>query len=239
MKLKITLIAALLSLPFAANAQSTTEAGLDGSFASIACEVRPQPNQDGTMGEWWLTRKITIADNRIEAEFVTYAGPGCDFALQELHFAGSVKIVGESAVMAGAVAADLTIDDYVRIKPLAQGFADFLNSAPEGACLSAEWAIGNARDILADGCLVLGVQPNTPTIEHEVLAVSGDTIYFGARPTDGSFITSPDKRPKALLGGAARLYPCHHILKPQVFAPIHLGRERVDSLTDSPYTRAH
>ncbi|MEO1797382.1 MAG: hypothetical protein AAFR53_10255 [Pseudomonadota bacterium] len=35
-----------------ATAQSTTEAGLDGQYASIACEVRPQPNHDGTMGEW-------------------------------------------------------------------------------------------------------------------------------------------------------------------------------------------
>ena len=192
----------LLSGPIAA--QSTGEAGLDGRFASIACEVRPQPNQDGTMGEWWLTRDITIQNNRIDAVFITYAGPGCGFALQELHFGGSVDIVGPSGVIEGAVEADLTIDDYVRIKPLAEDFAAFLNGAPAGACLSAEWAVGQARDILQDGCLVLGVQPNTPTIEYEILATRGDMIYFGARPTDGSFITSPDKRPSALLVGAVR-----------------------------------
>ena len=185
-------------------AQSTKEAGLDGQYASIACEVRPQPNHDGTMGEWWLTRDITIANDRIDAVFTTYAGPGCGFAVQELHFGGDIAVVGPSDVIDGAVEADLTIDDYVRIKPLADGFAAFLNSAPDGACLSAEWAVGQARDILKDGCLVLGVQPNTPTVEYEILATRDDMIFFGARPTDGTFIVSPEKRPSALLVGAAR-----------------------------------
>ncbi|MEM1289015.1 MAG: hypothetical protein AAGH60_11740 [Pseudomonadota bacterium] len=187
-----------------AQAQTTTEAGLDGTFASLACEVRPQPNQDGTMGEWWLTREVTIDADMIEAVFTTYAGPGCGFAVQELEFAGRIEIVGQSDVIDGAVEANLTIDDYVRIKPLAEDFASFLNSAPEGVCLTAEWSVGVARDILADGCGFLGVEPNTPTVEYEVLAVDGDIIYFGARPTDGSFITSPDKRPQALLVDAQR-----------------------------------
>lgn len=185
-------------------AQSTTDAGLDGSYASIACEVRPLPNQDGTMGEWWLTRDITITDNRIDATFRTYAGPGCSFALQDLRFAGSIVVLGPSNVIDGAVEADLTIDEFVQITPLADDFAAFLNSAAEGVCLSPDWSVGTARDILEDGCLVLGVQPNTPTVEYEVLATQGDMIYFGARPTDGTFISSPDKRPSALLVGAAR-----------------------------------
>ncbi|MDA7425142.1 hypothetical protein [Thalassococcus lentus] len=202
MMLSAAIVAAQFGSPVVA--QSTNEAGLDGQFASIACEVRPQPNQDGTMGEWWLTRDITIADDRIDAVFTTYAGPGCGFALQELHFGGGIEIVGPSDVIDGAVEADLTIDDYVRIKPLVEDFAAFLNSAPDGACLSAEWTVGQERDILQDGCLVLGVQPNTPTVEYEILATRGDMIFFGARPTDGTFIVSPDKRPAALLVGAAR-----------------------------------
>ena len=69
---------------------------------------------------------------------------------------------------------------------------------------SPDWTVGEARDILADGCMMLGVAPNTPTVEFEILAAKGDMIYFGARPTDGTFITSAEKRPKALLVGAAR-----------------------------------
>ncbi|SHH42337.1 hypothetical protein SAMN05444003_3131 [Cognatiyoonia sediminum] len=166
--------------------------------------MRPQPNQDGSIGEWWLTRDITITEDRIEGIFTSYAGPGCDFALQELHFGGGIDIVGPSNVMEGAVEADLTIDDYVKIKTLADDFAAFLNSAPNGTCLSPDWTVGQERDILQEGCLVLGVQPNTPTVEYEILATRDDVIFFGARPTDGTFIVSPDKRPRALLVGAAR-----------------------------------
>ncbi|MEM9205778.1 MAG: hypothetical protein AAGA88_05560 [Pseudomonadota bacterium] len=176
-----------------------------GNWESIACEVRPQPNQDGTMGEWWLTRKLTLADGRIDAEFTTYAGPGCGFALQRLDFGGQVEIVGDSDVVAGAVEADLTIDDYVRITPLSDGFVEFLNSAPAGTCGETSWSVGETQDILETGCSVLGLQGNDPTVEYEVLAVQDGYIYFGARPTDGSFITSANKRPQALLVPAKRI----------------------------------
>ncbi|MEO1678789.1 MAG: hypothetical protein AAFU80_11610 [Pseudomonadota bacterium] len=75
-------------------AQSTTEAGLDGAFASIACELRPQPNQDGSKGEWWPTRAVTLDDNKIEAVFTTYVGLGCDVPLNELHFGGDIYVLG-------------------------------------------------------------------------------------------------------------------------------------------------
>ena len=42
--------------------------------------------------------------------------------------------------------AKLTIDEYVRITPLADGFTGFLNSAGTGACGTAEWNNGEAHD---------------------------------------------------------------------------------------------
>lgn len=182
----------------------TAAAGLDGAWKSVSCEVRPQPNADGTMGEWWLTREITLDAGRIEADFTTYAGPGCDFALQVLSFAGSVQVLGPSGVMDGAVEADLTIDEFVRFTPLAQGFADFLNSAEAGTCGTAEWQVGTAGDVLETGCSVLGLPANSPTVEFEVLGVAADHLYFGERPVDGSFLTSPEGRPKALLAPLIR-----------------------------------
>ena len=187
---------AMLPLGMAAQADVAT---LDGDWVSQACEVRPQQGPDGSVTEWWLTRKIEMRNGRIAAEFTTYAGPGCGFALQRLDFAGTVEEVGASAVVNGAIEANLTIDEYVRFTPLAQGFADFMNSAPSGSCGAAEWQVGQTQDVLEGGCALLGLNPNEPTIEYEVLALLGDQLFFGARPVDGSFITSPDKRPSALL----------------------------------------
>lgn len=195
----------LLATASALAAQTTTEAGVDGTWASLSCEVRPQPTADGTMGEWWLTRELTLTSDQIEATFTTYAGPGCKFALQRLEFAGAVEIVGQSDVAPGAVNADLRIDDYVRITPLADGFTEFMNSAPAGTCGETAWKTGKPKNVLESGCSVLGVKPNTPTIEYETLFADGDLLYFGARPTDGTFITTPEKRPQALLVPAKRV----------------------------------
>lgn len=203
MRFKPFILAAAVVAPSVANAgghaTTTTDAGLDGAWASISCEVRPQVGQDGTITEWWLTRSVTIEAGRIEARFTTYGQPGCTFPINELHFAGRVDIVGDSAVTVEAVAANLTIDDFVRITPLAQPFADFLNSVPEGSCGAEAWVLGTPQAIDDTGCTLLGVEPNTPTVEYEVLATIDGLLYFGARPVDGSFITEEAKRPTALL----------------------------------------
>ncbi|MEL6207170.1 MAG: hypothetical protein AAFR47_17905, partial [Pseudomonadota bacterium] len=89
-----SLFAAAAAPPVAA--QSTTEAGYDGTFASTACELRPQPNQDGSMGEWWLTRVVVLDDNKIEAVFTTYVGPGCDVPLNELLIGGDIGTLGRA-----------------------------------------------------------------------------------------------------------------------------------------------
>lgn len=182
----------------------TSAAGLDGDWKSVSCELRPQVGADGAIGEWWLTREVSIKEGRIEADFTTYAGPGCGFALQTLSFAGSVDVIGASGLLEGAVEADLTIDEFVRFTPLAQGFADFLNTAEAGSCGTDSWEVGKAGDVLETGCSVLGLPPNSPTVEFEVLGVAQDHLYFGERPVDGTFLTTPEGRPQALLAPLIR-----------------------------------
>lgn len=180
------------------SALATDIKSLNGSWESISCEVRPQVGQDGKVTDWWLTRKIEMKDGRIVADFTTYAGPGCDVPLQVLGFAGSVTKIADSDVTNGAIDADLKVDDYVRFTPIAEGFAQFLNSAPTGTCGAAEWKVGETQDVHETGCSVIGLKPNDPTVEYEVLALQDDKLYFGARPVDGTFITSVEKRPHAL-----------------------------------------
>lgn len=179
-------------------AQSTTASDLQGGWKSVACELRPQTNQDGSVGNWWLTREIRFTEDTIEAEFTTYGDAGCKTPLNVLSFGGDVELGEPSSVIDGAVEAVLTIDHYVAFTPLAEGFADFLNSAPKGTCGTETWSVGARQEILAIGCSVLGLEPNKPTTEYELLSVVDNHLYFAARPTDGSFMTSPDKRVLAL-----------------------------------------
>lgn len=186
------------------NAMSSEIPIINGSWKSIACELRPQQNADGSVGQWWLTRDITFENESIQAKFTTYTDAGCQQALQVLSFAGSVEVVKESSVIPGAYDAILTIDDYVRFTPLAEGFAGFLNSAGKGNCGTESWAVGVTQDVLETGCTVLGLPAGEPTVEYEVLGVFSDHLYFAARPVDGSFMTSPEKRVHALQVPLAR-----------------------------------
>ena len=172
--------------------------GLAGEWKSIACELRPQKGADGSVGEWWLTRSISMTDERINAEFTTYADAGCQQPVQILSFAGSVEVIEPSSTIKGAFNSILTINEYVRFTPLTEGFAGFLNTAGNGKCGIDTWVVGESQDVLETGCTVLGLSPKEPTIEYEILGVFDDHLYFAARPVDGGFMTTPDKRVNAL-----------------------------------------
>lgn len=170
---------------------------LDGTWKSIACELRPQAGQDG-IAPWYLKRSIEFGPGRIDAHFTTYADPLCSAPLLELKFGGDVTVLGESSVAAGAMEVDLVVNDYLTVTPRMEGFAGFLNAAEAGTCGAQEWSVGIEQDVFMTGCSVMGVAANSPTIEYEVLYVSAGHLYFGARPVDGQPLAEPTDRPTAL-----------------------------------------
>lgn len=170
---------------------------LDGTWSSMACELRPQAGPDGVQ-PWYLTRSIVFAGNRIDAHFTTFADPNCTAPLLELKFGGDVRVQGPSDVADGAKEVDLIVNDYLTVTPQMDGFAGFLNGAEAGTCGAETWAVGTEQDIFETGCSVMGVAANTPTNEYEVLYVAGGQLYFGARPVDGTSLADPEMRPTAL-----------------------------------------
>lgn len=188
------LVAGMLGTPALAQDQSID---LDGTWESIACELRPQVGQDG-IASWYLKRSITFALGRIDAHFTTFADPACSSPLVELKFGGDVNILDSSEVAPGAKEVDLIVNDYLTVTPQMEGFVVFLNSADPGACGAEQWAVGSEQDIFATGCSVMGVAANTPTTEYEVLHVSSGHLYFGARPVNGQPLAAPEDRPTTL-----------------------------------------
>ncbi|WP_425039781.1 hypothetical protein [Primorskyibacter sp. S187A] len=193
---KSLLVAAFTAATSPAVAQDA-DIDLTGTWRSIACELRPQAGQDG-VAPWYLTRMIQFAQGRIDAHFTTFADAACTTPLVELKFGGAVVDQGPSTVAAGARQIDLIIDDYLRVTPRLPGFAEFLASAETGTCGAENWAVGVEQDIFQTGCSVMGVAPNAPTTEFEVLHVSAGHLYFGARPVDGQPLAQPGNRPTAL-----------------------------------------
>lgn len=177
--------------------RTPTAASIAGEWESLSCEVRPQKGKDGVQS-WYLKRKLRLTGAEIEAEFMTYGDPGCKTPTMKLELGGRYSVVSDSNVVAGAKQADLTIDRYTRITPLADGFAGFLNSAGPGKCGTDTWLVGKAQEIKATGCTLLGVAPNVDVKEFEVLYVRDDLLFFAARPVDGSSPDSAEKRPTTL-----------------------------------------
>ena len=177
---------------------------LNGSWQSIACELRPQAGPEG-IDPWYLKRNIEFSDARIDAHFTTYADANCSVPLLDIKFGGDVVVQGGSEAIDGAKNVDLIVNDYLTITPQMDTFAGFLNSAEAGTCGSAEWSVGVEQDVFASGCSVMGIAANTPTKEYEVLLVSAGHLYFGARPVDGQSLNNPDTRPTALQTPLKRL----------------------------------
>ncbi len=170
---------------------------LDGQWESIACELRPQAGPDGVQ-PWFLKRSITFAGNRIDAHFTTYADASCTTPLVELKFGGDVVVQAASTVVEGAREVDLIVNDYLTVTPRMSGFVDFLNTAEAGSCGANSWSVGTEQNVFETGCSVMGIAPDTPSHEYELLLVSAGQLYFGARPVDGSALSQPDRRPTAL-----------------------------------------
>lgn len=188
------LVASMLGTPASAQDQLID---LDGTWESIACELRPQVGPDG-IASWYLKRSINFAPGRIDAHFTTFADPACSAPLVELKFGGDVNVVGASDVAPGAKEVDLIVNDYLTVTPKMEGFAGFLNSADPGACGAEQWAVGVEQDIFESGCSVMGVAANAPTTEYEVLHSSAGHLYFGARPVDGRSLAAAEDRPTTL-----------------------------------------
>lgn len=83
---------------------------LDGTWTSIACELRPQAGPDGVQ-PWYLKRIVVFADNRIDAHFTTYADADCASPLLDLKFGGDVIVQGTSDVAIDAKEVDLIVND--------------------------------------------------------------------------------------------------------------------------------
>ncbi len=71
-------------------------------------------------------------------------------------------------------------------------------SAEPGTCGVESWTVGVEQDVFEAGCSVMGVAPNTPTNEYEMLHGSARLLYFGARTVDGHSLDDPEVRRTAL-----------------------------------------
>lgn len=179
-----------------------------GQWTSIACELRPQPYQEGQpVQPFHLTRDFIYDDNLFEGTIISYLDPLCQVPLVSYTFTGHLVSHGSSPAAPGAEKTDYVLDRSLTLTPKAQPFADQLNMFPPGVCGAEPWRVDVAQSIKETGCPVLNLEKGEIYVDHDIMHVDGDFLFFGAKPVDGSNFDSEEARPVQLQVPLKRVAP--------------------------------
>ena len=170
-----------------------------GNWTSIAPEVRPSAfkNPDGTLKPFYLTREFKVLpDDRFELTIVNSVDPYGKAPLARIFIRGHMLWRGDHPIAAGAQKVDFIADEAYEVTPLLQGFADLLNKvAADGY---AKWEIGHAQSIFGKTFAPFGLSAGKNFMEYDLVYLSHDMLFWGARNIDGRGFDTEENRPTNL-----------------------------------------
>jgi len=170
---------------------------LGGTWASLAPEVRPSKNPDGTIRPFFLVRRFLYhPDDRFELTVTSLADPFAKAKLATIEIAGHMLWRGEHPIAPGAQNVDFVADVAYAVTPLAQGFADLLNKiATDGY---ARWEIGGRQEVLGKSFAPFGLVKGQDFKEYDLVHLAHGMLFWGARHVDGRGFDTEANRPTNL-----------------------------------------
>ena len=170
-----------------------------GDWASIAPELRPSAlkNPDGTLKPFYLTREFkALPDDRFELTIVNFADPYGKTPLARIFIKGHLLWRGEHPIATGAHKVDFVADEAYEVTPLLQGFADLLN---QGAAQGyAKWELGQAQSVFGKTFAPFGLAAGKNFMEYDLVYLSQNMLFWGARNVDGRGFDTEQNRPTNL-----------------------------------------
>jgi len=170
-----------------------------GDWVSLAPEVRPSAarNPDGSAKPFYLRREFrALPGDRFELTIVNSADPYGTVPLARIFIRGHMAWRGPHPIAPGAQGVDFTADEDYTVAPLAQGFADVLNRvASQGY---ATWTVGVAQSVFGKAFVPFGLVEGRPFKEYDLVFVSHDLLFWGARHVDGRGFDTEANRPTNL-----------------------------------------
>jgi hypothetical protein len=170
---------------------------LGGAWASLAPEVRPSKNPDGTIRPFFLERRFLYhPDDRFELTVTSLADPFAKAKLATIEIAGHMLWRGEHPIAPGAQRVDFVADEAYAVTPLLQPFADLLGKvAPDGY---APWRVGERQSILGKAFPPFGLQKGATFQEYDLVHLAHGMLFWGARHVDGRGFDTEANRPTNL-----------------------------------------
>ena len=171
--------------------------GMLGNWESIAPEVRPSKNADGSLKPFYLKRAFKyLQSDRFELEIVNSADPYGAVPLARIKIGGHMLWRGSHPVASGAQKVDFIADESYEVTPLAQGFADVLNKVASAGYVP--WVVNAPQSIFGKSFAPFVLKEGTNFMEYDLVYVRGDLLFWGARNIDGRGFDTEQNRPTNL-----------------------------------------
>ena len=176
-----------------------TKQNLLGEWASLAPELRPSAikNPDGSLKAFYLTREFKyLPDDAFELTLVNSADALGKLPLARIVIKGHMHWVGDHPIATGAQKVNFVADQAYEVTPLLQGFADAMNHvASQGY---AKWEVGHTQSVFEKAFAPFGLAEGQHFMEYDLVYVSHDLLFWGARHIDGRGFDSEQNRPTNL-----------------------------------------
>ncbi len=161
---------------------------LKGSWSSATCEV--MANADGS--KTYFKRHFDLTEADWKLRFEAYGDEGCSAKLFTARFEGPYELGKDSQAVPGATEGNFRFARHY-MTAHAQPIAGWFQGAK---CASGTWELDKEQETGTTGCAFL--KPvSACQLDHDLVKVEGDKLYFGQRPADNDMCT-PDKRPTSL-----------------------------------------
>ncbi len=173
------------------------KAALLGTWVSVAPEIRPSKNPDGTLKPFYLTRRFDyLAEDRFELRVMNYAEPFGKVALVSIEIGGHMIWRGGHSIAPGAQKVDFVADEAYAVTPLHPGFVDVLTKVAANGY--APWQVGEQQSIFGKSFLPFGLVQGEHFKEYDLVHLAHGLLFWGARNVDGRGFDTEANRPTNL-----------------------------------------
>jgi len=163
-----------------------------GTWVSIAPEVRPSKNPDGTLKPFYLTRSfVYLTQDRFELTVTNYADPFGKAALAKIAIGGHMIWQGDHPIASGAHKVDFIADLLKKVA--ADGYE--------------AWEVGRQQSIFGKSFRPFGLVQGQNFKEYDLVYVAHSMLFWGARNVDGRGFDTEANRPTNLQIPLVRAVP--------------------------------
>jgi hypothetical protein len=175
----------------------TIKTSLEGSWASLAPEVRPSKNPDGTIKPFFLSRTFVYQrGDRFQLAVVNFADALGKVAIAKIEITGHMAWRGDHPIAPGAQKVDFVADEAYAVTPLLAPFADAL--AKIASTGYAKWEVGKTQNIFGKAFAPFGLTEGRNFLEYDLVYLAHGLLFWGARNVDGRGFDSEENRPMNL-----------------------------------------